>query len=110
MIRGDERALLSVLERGFIALLQRHNLPLPETNIPKDGHWVDCRWHEHRLTVELDSYQFHSTKHAWQQDYQRERKARKRGDTYHRYIRDDVFDEPEPTVADLRQLLSTPAS
>jgi very-short-patch-repair endonuclease len=110
VIHGDERALLSVLERGFIALLRKHDLPLPRTNIPKDGHWVDCRWPDYRLTVELDSYQFHSTKHAWQRDYQRERKARKRGDAYRRYIWDDVFDEPEPTVADLRQLLSTPAS
>src|SRR2546423_297449 len=81
-----EGALLSELERGFIALLRQHNLPLPKTNIPKDGHWVDCRWSEHKLTVELDSYQFHSTRHAWQQDYERERKARKRGDTYRRYI------------------------
>jgi hypothetical protein len=110
VIHGDERALLSVLERGFIALLRKHDLPLPRTNIPKDGHWVDCRWHEPPVTVELDSYRFHSTKHAWQRDYQRERKARKRGDAYRRYIWDDVFDEPEPTVADLRQLLSTPAS
>ena len=77
MIHGDERALLSVLERGFIALLQRHNLPLPETNIPKDGHWVDCRWHEPPVTVELDSYQW-----------------------------DDVFLDTEPTLADLGPLLS----
>ena len=73
VIHGDERALLSVLEREFIALLTRHDLPLPRTNIPVDGHWVDCRWPEHRLTVELDSYQFHSTRYAWQQDYERER-------------------------------------
>jgi hypothetical protein len=110
VIHGDERALLSVLERGFIALLRKHDLPLPRTNIPKDGHWVDCRWHEPPVTVELDSYQFHSTKHAWRQDYQREREARQRQDAYRRYIWDDVFDEPEPTVADLRQLLRTPAS
>jgi hypothetical protein len=107
VIKGDERALLSVLERGFIALLRKHNLPLPNTNIPKDGHWVDCRWPEYRLTVELDSYQFHSTKHAWQQDYQRERKARSRGDAYRRYIWDDVFEDTAPTIADLRELLST---
>src|SRR3954447_8045844 len=37
VVNGDERALLSELERGFIALLRQHNLPLPKTNIPKDG-------------------------------------------------------------------------
>ena len=107
VIHGDERALLSVLERGFIALLRAEGLPLPRTNIPEDGHWVDCRWPEYRLTAELDSYEFHSTRHAWRLDYQRERKARKRGDEYRRYVWEDVFEDPESTIADLRQLLSS---
>jgi hypothetical protein len=81
----------------------------PQTNIPKDGHWVDCHWPEYNLTVELDSYQFHSTRHAWEQDHRRQRTARRRGD-YRRYVWGDVFEEPEATVAELRQLLSTPAS
>jgi hypothetical protein len=110
VINGDERALLSVLERGFIAVLRKHDLPLPKTNIPEDGHWVDCRWPEQRLTVELDSYEFHATRHAWQKDYQREREARKRGDQYRRYIWEDVFEDSDPMIADLRQLLSTPPS
>jgi len=107
VINGDERALLSVLERGFVAVVRKHDLPLPRTNIPEDGHWVDCRWPEYRLTVELDSYEFHSTRHAWQKDYQRERKARKRGDEYRRYIWEDVFEDSDPMIADLRQLLSS---
>jgi hypothetical protein len=110
VINGDERALLSVLERGFIALLRRHNLPLPKTNIPNGGHWVDCRWAEPPLTVELDSYQFHNTRHAWLQDYEREREARKRKDQYRRYVWEDVFEDPDPMLEDLSQLLSTPAS
>jgi hypothetical protein len=61
VIWGDERVLLSELERGFIALLPRHRLPLPRTNIPKGGHWVDCWWAEYRLTVELDTYRYRGT-------------------------------------------------
>jgi hypothetical protein len=48
VIWGDERVLLSELERGFIALLQSHELPLPQTNIPQGAHWVDCWWPEYR--------------------------------------------------------------
>ena len=107
VIHGDTRALLSELERGFIALLGANNLPLPKTNIPVDGHWVDCRWEEHALTVELESYEFHNTRHAWETDQKRERKARKRGDEYRRYFYSDVFEEPEETAADVRQLLSS---
>ena len=104
VMNGDERALLSVLERAFIALLDAHGLPLPGTNIPKGGHWVDCHWPEFDLTVELDTYRYHSTRHAWEQDHRRERKGRRRG-KYRRYVWGDVFELPEETVADLRELL-----
>jgi hypothetical protein len=110
VIYGDTRALLSELERGFIALLQASNLPLPKTNIPVDGHWVDCRWEEYALSVELESYEFHNTRHAWEADQKRERKARNRRDAYRRYCYSDVFEEPEETAADLRQLLSSSGS
>ena len=109
VMNGDERVLLSELERGFIALLREHNLPLPKTNIPRGGHWVDCHWDEYKLTVELDSYRFHSTRQAWEQDQRRERKARARGE-YRRYVWGDVFEEPAATAAEARQLLSTPSS
>jgi len=47
---------LSHLEDGFLALLRRHRLPIPRTNIDRDGDKVDCHWPEHDLTVELQSY------------------------------------------------------
>jgi hypothetical protein len=109
VIWGDERVLLSELERGFIALLERHELPLPETNIPKGGHWVDCWWPEFRLTVELDTYRYHGTRHAWERDVKRERRARKRGD-YRRYVWGDVFETPEELIADLSPALAAPSS
>jgi hypothetical protein len=59
IIEGDARVVLSQLERRFLELLQEHGLPLPVTNRPAGAHHVDCRWPEHRLTVELDSYRFH---------------------------------------------------
>ena len=109
VIRGDERVLLSELERGFIALLRKHNLPLPKTNIPKDGHWVDCRWPDRNLTVELDTYRYHSTRHAWERDQKRERKARARCDDYRRYVWGDVFEAPAELIAELSPALTAPS-
>jgi hypothetical protein len=109
VIRGDTRVLLSELEHGFIALLKRARLPLPRTNIPLDGHWVDCRWPEFNLTVELDSYRYHGTRYAWEQDQKRERKARARGDDYRRYVYGDVFDAPAEIVAELSPALAAPS-
>jgi hypothetical protein len=78
ILRGDARVTLSALEKRFLALLGEHRLPLPQTNRPAGGHRVDCRWPERRLTVELDSYRFHHSRHAWEQDRHREREARPR--------------------------------
>jgi hypothetical protein len=67
---------------------------------------VDCRWPARALTVELDSYRFHSSRHAWEQDRRREREARARGDEFRRYTYGDVLENPQPMMAELRPLLS----
>ena len=106
IIRGDTRVTLSALERRFLELLREHGLPLPQTNRPAGAHHVDCRWPERRLIVELDSYRFHHSRHAWEQDRRRERDARARGDDLRRYTWADVFEEPGQMLAELRRLLS----
>jgi predicted transcriptional regulator of viral defense system len=107
VLRGDERVLLSELERAFIALLRANDLPLPVTNRKRGAHWVDCRWPDRKLTIELDSYTFHHTRHAWEQDRRRERDAHARGDDFRRYTWGDVFERPAATAAELIQLLIT---
>jgi very-short-patch-repair endonuclease len=102
---GEVPVSLSRLEAVFIARLKEAGLPLPETNRAVDGRRVDCRWPERRLTVELDSYRYHHSRHAWEQDRQREREARARGDELRRYTWRDVAEDPEPMLTDLRSLL-----
>jgi hypothetical protein len=106
VLRGDTRALLSKLEAAFIALLLEEDLPLPRVNRKAGSHYVDCRWPEYRLTVELDSYRFHSTRHAWEQDHDRRREAHARGDRFRRYTWRDVVEDSEPTRRELRSLLA----
>ncbi len=59
VMSGDARVSLSRLESRFLERLKEIGRPLPVTNRPAGGRRVDCRWPEHRLTVELDSYGFH---------------------------------------------------
>lgn len=66
---------------------------------------MDCRWPEHRLTVELDSYRYHHSRHAWELDRRREREARARGDEFRRYTYGDVFEDPRLMLGELRLLL-----
>ncbi|MFL5867339.1 MAG: hypothetical protein ACJ766_09615 [Thermoleophilaceae bacterium] len=105
--RGLRRSgiTLSKLERAFLGLLKAEKLPLPTPNRNTGGRYVDCRWPESKLTVELDSYTYHHTRHAWEQDYRRERKARARGDEFRRYNYGDVIEDQTDMLAELRDLL-----
>jgi very-short-patch-repair endonuclease len=105
VLRGDEHVSLSALERRFLALMRHEGLPLPVTNRPAGGRYVDCRWVGKRLTVELDGYRYHSSRHAWERDRRREREAYARGDDFRRYTYGDVFEQPGPMLAELRSVL-----
>jgi very-short-patch-repair endonuclease len=107
VLRGDVRVTLSGLERRFLHLLDEAGLPIPQTNIPAGGRLVDCRWPAQRLTVELDSYRYHGSRHAWENDRRREREAYARGDELRRYTHGDVFDRPGAMLRELRALLAT---
>jgi very-short-patch-repair endonuclease len=105
IMRGDTRVTLSKLEALFLERLREAGLPLPETNRRVGGRRVDCRWPERGLTVELDGYRYHHSRHAWEQDRRREREARARGDEFRRYTFGDVFETPKLMLGELRALL-----
>jgi hypothetical protein len=106
VLRGDVHVTLSELEQRFLDHLLEAGLPLPKTNRRAGGRRVDCRWAAQRVTVELDSYRYHSSRHAWEEDRRREREAYARGDEFRRYTYGDVFEDPRFMLAELRQLLS----
>jgi len=103
---GQVSVTLSILERRFLDVLRGNGLPLPVTNRRAHGRYVDCRWAAHRLTVELDSYRFHHSRHAWEQDRRREREARSHGDEFRRYTYRDVVEDRTFMLAELRELLA----
>jgi hypothetical protein len=106
IMAGDVKVSLSGLEKRFLQVLREAGLPLPITNRRAGVRRVDCRWPEHALTVELDSYRFHNTRYAWEQDRRREREAHSRGDEFRRYTHDDVFERPGPMLRELTALVS----
>jgi len=106
VLNGDREVTLSRLEAAFEARLIDAGLPLPVANRPAGGRLVDCRWPEHRLTVEVDGYRYHRSRHAWERDRLREREACARGDEFRRYTYGDVLEHPERMMAELETLLS----
>ena len=106
IIEGHVPVTLSELENRFLEVLAENELPRPITNRRTGTHYVDCRWPDHHLTVELDSYRYHHSRHAWEQDRRREREAHARGDDHRRYTYGDVFEDPRLMLAELRRLLA----
>ena len=105
ILRGDVRVTLSKLEAQFLVHLREAALVLPQTNRMVGRRRVDCRWPDQGLTVELDGYRYHHSRHAWEEDHRREREARARGDDFRRYTYGDVFESPGPMLTELRALL-----
>jgi very-short-patch-repair endonuclease len=106
VLDGEAHVTLSTLEKRFLQRLRAAALPLPVTNRIAGSKRVDCRWPEHALTVELDSYTFHNSRYAWEQDRTREREAHARGDHHRRYTHTDIYNDPRAMLAELGELLT----
>lgn len=69
----------SELENDFIAFLAEADLPPRNVNTIIEGEEVDFAWREPRLVVELDGYDTHSTRQAFEDDRARDRKLQAAG-------------------------------
>jgi len=105
VMSGEAKVSLSRLESRFLGRVRELGRPLPVTNRPAGSHRVDCRWPAERLTVELDGFRFHNSRHSWEQDHRREREAYARGDQFRRYTWGDVVEAPGPMLNELSCLL-----
>jgi very-short-patch-repair endonuclease len=56
------------LEQELLSLCRRHRLPQPEVNVEIDRFEVDFLWREQRLIVEVDGWESHGTRSAFEAD------------------------------------------
>ena len=70
-----EPLTLSRLERRLLVVCRKHGLPVPETNVLVEGaqgeHRVDALWRASRLVVEVDGFEVHSSRRAFERDRER---------------------------------------
>jgi very-short-patch-repair endonuclease len=104
----------SALEELFLGLLDDTRLLRPETNVALwiGGRFieVDCLWREQRVIVELDGYETHRTRTAYENDRARDRMLTAAGWHVMRVTWRQLHKEPEAIVRDLRALLMRPES
>jgi very-short-patch-repair endonuclease len=99
----------SKLEQRFAPFLRRHYLPLPRFNdwilLGSKRYQVDCHWPHLRLIIELDGWEGHSTRSAFQDDRARDRALHVAGFSVIHLTWSQLDVEAEAVASDLRRLL-----
>jgi very-short-patch-repair endonuclease len=96
----------SELERRALEILDRHGLPRPELNARVAGLEVDLVWRAHQLVVELDGWEHHRTRGAFERDRRRALTLATAGYTCLPVTWRQLVDDERRTVAALRTRLS----
>jgi hypothetical protein len=67
-VEGDPPRVNSDWERDLLDFCDDHDIPRPELNVFVEGYEVDALWRAKKIVVELDSYAFHRSLRAFEQD------------------------------------------
>jgi len=95
----------SSLEKRFLELCLGAGLPQPRTNYVIHGFELDCYWPEHRFAVELDVYETHGSRAAFERDRKRQEDLLLRGVVSTRVTGPRLEREPQEVVARIGRLL-----
>ncbi|HEY1508515.1 MAG TPA: DUF559 domain-containing protein, partial [Solirubrobacteraceae bacterium] len=82
-------------EEALLALIRRANLPAPEVNARVGDYIADFLWRQQKLIVELDGYQYHHTRRAFEQNHQRDAHHQHHGFTVIRLTGRQLTGQPE---------------
>ena len=96
----------SPLEIRFAAFVSEHRLPTPLQNVEVLGHEVDALWPTAKLIVELDSWEHHGHRAAFERDRARDPKLLIAGYRTIRVTHRRLDREPDQLAAEIRQLLT----
>jgi len=95
----------SGLEKRFLELVVEAGLPQPRTNFVAHGFELDCYWPEHRFAVELDVFETHGTRAAFERDRKRQEDLLLAGISMTRVTGPRLEREPEEVLRRVARLL-----
>ncbi len=96
----------SPLEIRFAEFLRDRRIPPPAQNVLVLGHEVDALWPAAKLVVELDSWEHHGHRAAFERDRARDPKLMLAGYRTIRVTHRRLDDEPKELAAEIRALLA----
>ncbi len=102
---GDVAPTRTMLEDRFLRLCDRHRIPRPSTQQGRKPR-LDFVWPEHRLVVEVDGWEAHRTRIAFQQDRTTTNALQLAGFVVLRFTWEDVTRRPAMVAAQVRRALA----
>jgi very-short-patch-repair endonuclease len=72
LLRHPPDPTRSEFERRFLLFCKRYNLPTPRMNAQVAGYEVDALFPAEKVIVELDSWEFHQDRRAFERDRERD--------------------------------------
>ena len=96
----------SKLERRFLRFCRARGLPVPAVNVPLLEFEVDCLWREQRVVGELDGWQTHRSRPAFERDRIRDARLQLAGYSVIRITDLRISEDADRLESDLRGLLS----
>jgi very-short-patch-repair endonuclease len=97
----------SPLEDVFAAFCREHRLPMPSFNTTALGYEIDALWPAQHLAAELDSWEFHRHRAAFERDRARDAALQAAGYRTIRITGRRLTNEPTTLLKQLRALLRT---
>ncbi|MGH2744217.1 MAG: endonuclease domain-containing protein [Thermoleophilaceae bacterium] len=96
--------------RGDVYRLRgQARLPRPETNVYVEGFEVDAVWREQRVIIEVDGWETHRTRAAFERDREKSRVLQARGWRCVPVTFLQLRDASQEVASDVRRLLATTA-
>ena len=95
----------SELEQRFLTLCRRHRLPQPVVNARVDRYEVDFLWADHGVIAELDGWESHRTRSAFEGDRARDARLAILGYRVVRFTWRQVERDPREVSGTIRSLL-----
>ncbi|HEX7278269.1 MAG TPA: hypothetical protein VF255_01475 [Solirubrobacterales bacterium] len=99
----------SGLEKRWLELVIEAGFPQPRTNFVEHGFELDCYWPEYRFAVELDVFETHGTRAAFERDRKRQEDLLLLGIAMTRVTGPRLEREPDEVIERVARLLSARA-
>ncbi len=96
----------SHLEDLFLAFIKNYNLPVPVINFNLRRKQPDAYFPDHNLIVELDGWQFHKDRHAFENDRERDAENLRHGTQTIRMTEQRLTGDTDPEARRLEEILA----